>query len=131
MSREALGLIAGSMVLLLAGAYAYRSYLRRRPTAEELERRRRDALHASGKMGDGMIVELQENAIFYSYDVRGIEYMASQDVSTLQTLMPEDPWTLVGPVSVKYDPRNPANSIVLAEQWSGLRTARPIRQPLM
>jgi len=23
---------------------------------------------------------------------------------------------------MKYDPRNPANSIVLCEQWSGLRT---------
>ena len=28
------------------------------------------------------------------------------------------------PVSVKYDPRNPANSIVLAEQWSGLRVGK-------
>jgi hypothetical protein len=27
----------------------------------------------------------------------------------------------IGPVSVKYDARNPANSIVLAENWSGLR----------
>jgi hypothetical protein len=27
----------------------------------------------------------------------------------------------VGSVSVKYDARNPANSIVLAEEWSGLR----------
>ena len=27
----------------------------------------------------------------------------------------------LGPVAVKYDPRNPANSIVLAEEWSGLR----------
>jgi hypothetical protein len=25
---------------------------------------------------------------------------------------------------VRYDPRNPANSIVLAEKWSGLRPAR-------
>ena len=26
-------------------------------------------------------------------------------------------------MSVKYDPRNPANSIVVAEEWSGLRGA--------
>jgi hypothetical protein len=28
---------------------------------------------------------------------------------------------MIGPVSVKYDPRNPANSIVISEQWNGLR----------
>jgi hypothetical protein len=27
---------------------------------------------------------------------------------------------------VKYDPRNPANSIVLAEQWSGLRASKVV-----
>jgi hypothetical protein len=26
-------------------------------------------------------------------------------------------------MSVKYDPRNPANSIVVAEEWNGLRGA--------
>ena len=29
----------------------------------------------------------------------------------------------VSAISVKYDPRNPANSIVVAEEWSGLRGA--------
>jgi hypothetical protein len=29
----------------------------------------------------------------------------------------------VSAMSVKYDPRNPANSIVVAEEWSGLRGA--------
>jgi len=36
-------------------------------------------------------------------------------------LLPADRMSMVGPASVKYDPRNPANSIVLCEQWSGLR----------
>jgi hypothetical protein len=30
----------------------------------------------------------------------------------------------LGPVSVKYDPRNPANSIVVSEEWSGLRLGK-------
>ena len=34
--------------------------------------------------------------------------------------------TNIGPVSIKYDPRNPANSIVLSEEWSGLRTAHRV-----
>jgi hypothetical protein len=109
---------------LLAAALSYRAYLRRRPTPQELERRRRKALNAIGKIGDGTIVELQEKIIFYSYDVRGIEYMASQDVTALEALVPTDPWALAGPVSVKYDPRNPANSIILSEEWTGIRKAK-------
>jgi hypothetical protein len=27
---------------------------------------------------------------------------------------------LLGPALVKFDPRNPANSIVICEEWSGL-----------
>ena len=35
--------------------------------------------------------------------------------------LPEDPDRLIGPVYMKYTPRNPANSIIVCEQWSGLR----------
>ncbi len=59
--------------------------------------------------------------IAYSYSVAGVTYEASQDLSALQQLLPPDVMTIVGPVSVKFDPRNPANSIVLCEEWSGLR----------
>ena len=41
----------------------------------------------------------------------------------LQEYLPHD-YSEVGPVSVKYDPRNPANSILVAEQWSGLRVRK-------
>jgi hypothetical protein len=124
MSPRTAGIIAGGVVALLAAAWSYRAYLRSRPSSEELERRRRKALNAIGKIGDGTIVELQEKIIFYSYDVRGIEYMASQDVTALEALIPTDPWSLAGPVSVKYDPRNPANSIILSEEWTGIRKAK-------
>jgi hypothetical protein len=36
-------------------------------------------------------------------------------------LLPRDPGRLIGPASVKYEPANPANSIVLCEGWSGLK----------
>jgi hypothetical protein len=54
--------------------------------------------------------------------VRGVEYTASQDISKLKNLMPDD-LTVVRSVSVKYDPKNPANSIVIAEMWTGLHVA--------
>jgi hypothetical protein len=41
-------------------------------------------------------------------------------VAHLRTFLPTE-FQLGGPVSVKYDARNPANSIVVSEQWSGLR----------
>ena len=72
-------------------------------------------------MGDASIVEMREDFIFYSYDVRGVQYTASQDISALRPYMPTDLSVAVGPVFVKYDPRNPANSVVLSEDWSGFR----------
>jgi len=40
---------------------------------------------------------------------------------SLQALLPSNPMSVIGPAQVKFDPRNPANSIVLCEEWSGLR----------
>jgi hypothetical protein len=54
-----------------------------------------------------------------------VEYTASQDISALQEQVPADLSGAIGPIYVKYDARNPANSIVLAEEWNGLRTASP------
>jgi len=67
-----------------------------------------------------MITEASEDLIHYQYELRGVAYFASQDVSGLRAWLPEEPARLIGAVSVKYDPRNPANSIVLCEEWSGL-----------
>ena len=53
----------------------------------------------------------------------GVVYTASQDVAALQQLLPRDIMTMVGHVSVKFDPRSPANSMVVCEEWSGLAAA--------
>jgi hypothetical protein len=107
------------LVILLA-TVGYLAYQRSRITPEERERRRRSWLVATGKMGDAMLVEMRESLLFYSYDVRGVEYTASQDITPLASRLPSG-LSPNGAVSVKYDPRNPANSIVVAEEWSGLR----------
>jgi hypothetical protein len=112
--------LAALLVVLLA-VFGYRAYQRSRVTPEERERRRRAWLVAIGKMGDAMLVEVRDNLVFYSYDVRGVEYTASQDISLFLGRLPDGLCT-TGAVSVKYDARNPANSIVVAEEWSGLRT---------
>ena len=109
-----------ALLVVLLAIFGYRAYQRSRVTPEERERRRRAWLVASGKMGDAVVVEMRDNLVFYSYDVRGVEYTASQDISLVAVRLP-DGLGAHGAVSVKYDARNPANSIVVAEEWSGLR----------
>ena len=67
-----------------------------------------------------MVSEATSEMIHFQYELRGVRYFASQDVSVLGAYLPEDMTRLIGPVSVKYDPRNPANSIVVCEEWTGL-----------
>ena len=128
------GIIAlGLLAVLLPPAvwFGIEAWKRSRISPEEVERRRRATLYAHGKMGDANLLDLRDNLLFYSYDVRGVEYTASQDVTALRALLPSDPSAVNGVVFVKYDPRNPANSIVLSEQWSGLRQSRAVeRSPL-
>ena len=59
--------------------------------------------------------------VYYSYSVRGVGYTAAQDVGPVRDLVPCALDRLIGPVSVKYLPANPANSIIICEDWSGLR----------
>lgn len=100
-------------------------FLRRQPSPEELERRRRAAIHSKGKIGDGEILDVDGAVIMYSYSVSGVEYTVGQDASAIAGLLPEDRMRMVGPASIRFDPKNPPNSIVLCEEWSGLRL-RPL-----
>ncbi len=88
---------------------------------EKRERKRRMELHQRGRLGDALITEATDAMLYYSYSVRGVQYEASQDVSTLRDLLPPEPERLIGPASLKYSTRNPGNSILICEEWSGLR----------
>lgn len=88
---------------------------------EKRERRRRLDLHQTGRLGDALITEASDTMLYYSYSVAGVQYEASQDVSGLRELLPPEPERLIGPTSLKYSSRNPANSMLLCEEWSGLR----------
>jgi hypothetical protein len=121
---EAVALACAGVALGLAAVFGYRAWRRSRVPPEERERRRRAALVARGKITDATLVEIQDTALVYKYLVRGVEYTASQDVGSLSEHMPSAMGLGAGSVSVRYSPGNPANSIVLAEDWSGLRGAR-------
>jgi hypothetical protein len=117
---EYISFALGILLVAIVAMLGYRAWKTSRVSPEELERQRRAQLVANGKMGDATLVDFRDNNLFYSYFVRGVEYTASQEVASLAGRVPED-LSAAGPVAVKYDPRNPANSIVVAEQWSGLR----------
>jgi hypothetical protein len=118
---EIVTLALAGVFVLLAVVIGIRAWQRSRITPAERERKRRMLLVAIGKMGDANLVEVRGDLVFYSYDVRGVQYTASQDVSALRQYIPPDLSVATGPVFVKYDGRNPANSLVLAETWNGLR----------
>jgi hypothetical protein len=92
-----------------------------RSNPDKRERKRRLELHQHGRLGDALITEATDAMLYYSYSVRGVQYEASQDLSGLRELLPPEPERLIGPASLKYSPRNPANSILICEEWSGLR----------
>src|SRR5450432_3624101 len=52
-----------------------------------------------------------------------VHYTASQDISALRDQLPDTPDRLGGMVNMKYAAQNPANSILVCEEWSGLRAA--------
>lgn len=112
-----------SAAVVVAGSAAIVWWrLRSRITPAEAERRRRSALATTGKLGDATLHETRESLLIYHYDVGGVNYGAAQDISALRGRVPLDEESIFGAVLVKYDPKNPANSIVVSEEWSGFRT---------
>ena len=128
-AAEVATVLLALVLVVLLGILGYRAWKSRRVTAEEREKRRCAYLMATGKMGDAALVEIHENVVFYSYGVRGVEYTASQDLSLLGRAPVDLDLASVHALSVKYDPRNPANSIIMSEEWSGLRTGHPAPEP--
>ena len=119
-AAETGALALGGAILIVVAVFGYRAWLRSRITPEERERRRCAWLVATGKISDATLVEVRDNLVFYLYAVRGVEYTASQDLSRFAVTAPVD-FNNVTSMSVKFDPRNPANSIVVSEEWSGVR----------
>jgi hypothetical protein len=97
--------------------------VRSRLSPEKREQRRRLDLHVHGRLGDALLTECHEDTLYYTYDVRGVHYTASQDISGLRDQLPDAPERLGGMVNMKYAAQNPANSILVCEEWSGLRAA--------
>jgi hypothetical protein len=125
-------------VLLVTGFWLL---LHKGPTPEERERARREFLAHSGRLVDGMLLDICEveapakekdepsrtlTMLVYKYRIGGVDYESSQDITNMPDVVDVAEVRAGFPCSVRYQPGNPQNSIVVAEEWSGLRVGLPV-----
>jgi hypothetical protein len=129
-------------------ALAMIAYAFFRPAVDpyEAERKRRLHLNQIGRIAEGQVVELIEHPpekegrkglfskssrpladlgprhlVSYSYAISGVTYHTAQDITGLEGQIRFDRLVAGQPASVKYDTANPSDSIIVADDWSGLR----------
>ena len=133
-------------VALLLAAVGFFVWWRRRPRDPiEVERRRRAYLNQVGRIVEGHILEIADDAspgsglgmqmataakphqgngfhklVFYSYSISGVTYETAQDITGMEERICLERVVAGQHISVKYDPDNPSNSILMADDWSGL-----------
>ena len=123
--------------VLFGGIAAGAAWLifRKRPTPLEIEFARRQFLTQSGRLVDGTLLEVTEvpdksgqpaTFLLYEYKIGGVDYECSQEITHMGATLDSDHIRAGFPCSVRYQPGNPENSIVVAESWSGLRTKIPL-----
>jgi len=135
---EISALAALAVVLLVAGFWLL---LHKGPTPEERERARREFLSHSGRLVDGMLLDICEveapatkkdepsrtlTLLVYKCRIGGVDYESSQDITDMPDVVDVAEVRAGFPCSVRYQPGNPQNSIVVAEEWSGLRVGLPV-----
>jgi len=122
-------------------------WMRRPPNEDEIEQKRRSHINQVGRIAEGQILEVLEapaapaeshgpalfrrgaknvaangrrKLVCYSYSISGVSYETAQDITTLETRARLHRLVPGQPASIKYDPANPGDSIVLTDDWSGL-----------
>ena len=133
----------------LVAAVAMIAYAFFRPAVnpEDEERKRRLHLNQIGRIAEGQIVELVErlpeskevrkglfgagarplkdmrprHLVSYSYLISGVTYQTAQDITGLESQIRLERLVAGQPASIKYDAANPSDSILVADDWSGLR----------
>jgi hypothetical protein len=116
----------------------------------DVERQRRAYLNRVGRIVEGQILEVVDDLprdssagpaaqkpsgllekggasprgtqklLHYTYSISGVTYETAQDVTGLDIRAHLSRVAAGQTASVKYDPSNPSNSILLADDWSGL-----------
>lgn len=141
-----LSLAAGAV--LLVGLWLLVAWRRRPRDPREIERTRRVRLNQIGRIVEGQVLEIVDRPrevppaprglfarressslpagngmhklLFYTYSISGVTYETAQDITGLEERAALHRVVVGQPASVKYDPANPSNSILVADDWSGL-----------
>lgn len=119
-------LFAFAVVVIAVGARFLLRLVRKSP--EKRERKRRLEVNRQGRLGDALITEATDTTIYYIYSVRGVQYETSQDITLLRDYLPAEPDKLIGQAHVKYLVNAPTTSILVCEEWSGLKI--PAKPPV-
>ena len=84
----------------------------------DLEAERRARLLRAGRIADGTVLDVgaddagEISHVFYTYQINGVEYESSQTLDESQRQRPAS-YAPGASVIVRYDPRQPANSVVV------------------
>ena len=136
LARELGIAVGGTTAVALAGLWAWRTVRRwRRKNPDEIERLRRLGVNACGRIIPGRIVEVADPVpdgpagpiLLYDYEVAGVTYEAAQDVEALPEIAAAAAFLPGQTTSVKYDPKQPTNSILACELWCGIPDLEPRR----
>jgi hypothetical protein len=142
--------IGVAALVAVAAAVILQRFFQKPDDPEGEERSRRFQLNQIGRIVEGLVVELVETPaspapeassgmfsrrktaassaamnrvrrlVRYSYSIAGITYETAQDVTGLEERLCLERLAAGQPASVKYDPSNPSNSILVADDWSGI-----------
>ncbi len=72
------------------------------------------------KSQPGADTSAPQRLLYYTYAISGVTYETAQDITGLEERLHLTRVAAGQTASVKYDPSNPSNSILLADDWSGL-----------
>jgi hypothetical protein len=86
------------------------------PSGTEVSKRPR----MFAKNQPGADTSAPQRLLYYTYAISGVTYETAQDITGLEERLHLTRVAAGQTASVKYDPSNPSNSILLADDWSGL-----------
>jgi hypothetical protein len=134
-------IVSVAAIVAAAAGTALWWFSRKKPSADELELERREALLSFGRIVDGMLLDSFEiiaedepgiesgsarQMLLYQYEISGVSYECSQDITTLSEVLNPAEVKVGMPCSIRYQPGSPENSILVSERWSGLRDGVPV-----
>jgi hypothetical protein len=88
--------------------------------AEDSKRQRGSAKNNGAMLSSAAAANGMQRLLYYTYSISGVTYETAQDITGLEERLHMKRAAVGQTASVKYDPSNPSNSILLADDWSGL-----------